>query len=64
MRSRAEEDKVNLIQAKRIVGEKSKEELKSLIQELEAKDFLWLESDINLLRASKIVLRRKQEQEA
>ena len=43
--------------AKRIAGHLTNEELVNVIKELEAKDFLWLENEIEMLKAAKSLLR-------
>jgi len=43
--------------AEQIAGHLSNEELSNVINELEAKDFLWLENEIEMLRAAKSLLR-------
>ena len=44
-------------EARRIVGDANDQELREMIAQLEAKDFLWLESDINTLKACKVILK-------
>jgi len=48
---------MNIKQAREIVGETTDQELREIVAQLESKEILFLESDIEKLRASKIVLK-------
>ena len=48
---------MNIKQARKIVGEATDQELREIVAQLESKEILFLESDIEKLRASKIVLK-------
>ena len=43
--------------AVRIVGRRSVEELQAIVNDLQAKEFLFLETDIEMLKAAKFLIR-------
>ena len=51
---------MNLKRAREIVGNYSLEEMEEKAKQLEDRDFLWLESEIDTLRALKILIKSEK----
>lgn len=56
-KTRESERIMKITEARKIIGEATDKELRETIDKLEAKDFLFLESDIARLKACKVLLK-------
>jgi len=52
---------MNKKQAKEIIGDATQDELRQILEELNAKEFLYLESDIERKQAVKLLLKTEEQ---